>query len=262
MEKLNLNDFQKRKLKDFYLAIFVVTKQIKIRNETCITDKTLYLVFGVDIMGDRQILGIYFDNKDNRFWLEKFEDFYARNVKNIIFLVTPQNKNIERCAKIIYNNVKIVHSPDEIFSLIAKFWAYHPSNKTQIALKNLFLSKNVEQFYLDYELFKEVYLDDTIVSKILDKHKDEIVKFYDYNYDLRYFFYPYYCFREMKKYLNKLKTKEPLCTNINEVIEFCLPLINSFEFGRTYSKKDWLQLIGIFYQEYENVMEEYINVKE
>ena len=58
MEKLNLIDFQKRKLKKFYLATYIITKEIKIRTDTCICDKKMYVMFGCDFIGNRQILGI------------------------------------------------------------------------------------------------------------------------------------------------------------------------------------------------------------
>lgn len=97
MDKINLNDFQKRKFKDLYICLYIITKEIKIRTDTSMSSKDLYVLFGIDIMGNKQIIGIYFDNKyDNRFWLEKFEDIKARNLKNTLFLITPPNKNIER----------------------------------------------------------------------------------------------------------------------------------------------------------------------
>lgn len=96
MEKINLMDFQKRKLKNFYIALYIITKEIRIRTESCITNKKLYVLTGLDIMGSRQVLGVYFDNKnDNRFWLERFEDIQARGVNKVLFFVTPVNKNIE-----------------------------------------------------------------------------------------------------------------------------------------------------------------------
>ena len=63
----------------------------------------------------------------------------------------------------------------------------------------------------------------------------------------------------MKKFLNKLKTKDPLCTDINEVIEYCIPLIMSFEQGRNYSKIEWLEIINIIYDEYKEKLEVYLD---
>lgn len=260
MEKINIVDFQKRKLSKFYITVYVITKEIKIRTESCITNKELYVLAAMDIFGNRQILGIYFDNEnDNRFWLERFEDFKARGLNKILFLVTPSNKNIERCVKIIYNGVQIVKSPDSTYTNIMKFFADRPSRKMQIALKDLFLQKSVEDYKISLEWFKEIYIDNKLMIILLKKEENEIEKFYKYKYELRKLLYPYYIIRELQKSLNKLKTREKLCTNINEVIEAAMPCVHTFEAGRTYSKVEWLELISGMYDEYEEVLEEYIN---
>ena len=63
----------------------------------------------------------------------------------------------------------------------------------------------------------------------------------------------------MQKKLNKLNTLNNLCTNINEVIEFCLPIINSFEIGRNTSRLEWLKFVSNLYEQFPNELEEYIN---
>ena len=123
------------------------------------------------------------------------------------------------------------------------------------ALSDLKISFQNDHVYLNGEdVTKEIRTNDIsmmasktsavpmVRQKLVDLQK-EIDTFYQYPQQLRILFYPFYTIHEMKKFLNKLKTKEPLCTNINEVIEFCLPYINSFEFGRNYSKKEWLDLM-------------------
>ena len=260
MEKINLTDFQKRKFTNCFISVYVVTKDIKIRTDTCITDKKLYFVFGLDIMGNRHIFGIYFnDVNDTRFWLEKFEDFQARNLKDILFFVTPPDKNIERAVKIVYNSVKIIHSPDSISESITRFWADHPSRKMKVALKDLFLADDYEKYKTNLEIFKNIYVDNSLILIMLDKMQKEIETFYQYSQQLRILFYPFYTIHETKKFLNKLKTKDPLCATINEVIEFCLPYINSFELGRNYSKKEWLDLVCFLYNEYHDKLEVYLD---
>lgn len=260
MEKINLIDLQKRKLKKCYVAVYVVVKDIKVRTDTCISDRKLYILFGIDIMGNRQILGICFNSENNnRFWLEKFEDLQGRNLKEILFFVTPDDKNIERCIKIIYNNVKLIHSPDEIFESITRFWADHPSRKMKAALKDLFLAESIEEYKINYEMFRDIYVENNIILIMLERKQKDIEKFYEYDKHFRKLFYPFYTIHEMKKFLNKLITKEPLCSNVNEVIEFCLPYINSFEIGRNYSKYEWLDLISKLYEKYQYILEEYLN---
>lgn len=260
MEKINLTDFQKRKLKKFYIVTYVIIKEIRIRTESCITNKELYVLCGVDIMGDRQILGMYFNNEnDNRYWLERLEDIKSRGVEKILFFVTPRNKNIERCIKILYNDVQIVDSPDITYTKIVKYFAVKPTRKMQIALKELFLKGDIEEYKRDLELYKEIYVDNRIIKKMLEDKEKEIEKFYKYKYSIRNMLYPFYTIREMQKYLNKLNTQEKLCTNINEVIEGFMLHIHRFEQGRTYSKSEWLELISDIYDDYKEKLEEYLN---
>ena len=205
MENMNLSDFQKRKLKKFYITLYIIKKETKIRTETAITEKMLYTIVGVDIKGNRQILGVYFDNpNDNRFWLEKLEDI-------------------------------------------------------KISFKDLFLKKDKETYKIELEMFKELYVESKIINILLSKKEKEIEQFYKYGYTLRKLLYPYYLIREMQKNLNKLKNREKLCTNINEVIEEILPYINSFERGRSYSKIEWLEIISDVYEENKEIMEGYLN---
>jgi len=126
-------------------------------------------------------------------------------------------------------------------------------------MKDLFLKENIDKYKIDLEMFKEIYLDNKIIRIILSEKEKEIEKFYKYNYALRKLLYPYYVIREMQKFLNKLKTREKLCTNINEVIEAFLPYIHTFETGRTYGKTEWLELISEIYEDYKEILEEYLN---
>ena len=103
-------------------------------------------------------------------------------------------------------------------------------------------------------------LDNKLIMILLEKEEKQIEEFYKYEYEIRKLLYPYYIIRELQKNLNKLKTREKLCTNINEVIEAAMPYIHTFETGRTYSKIEWLELISKMYEKYKDVMEEYINV--
>lgn len=260
MSNINLLDLQKRKLQTSYIVWFVFAKDVKVRVSSCIEVKTLYTIYGIDQLGDRQVLGVFFDNnQDNRFWLEIFEDFKARNAQNVLFIVTPNNRNLERCVKIVYNGIKVVHSPNDVTESITKYFSDRPSRKLKISCKNLFLAKDLKDFELELQFFKDNYMNNKVILMLLERKELEIKDFYQYPYDIRKLLYPYYAIHEFKKFLNKLNTLENLCSNINEIIEFCLPYINHFETGRTHYKAEWLNLVSLLYETYPQEMEVYIN---
>lgn len=118
IRRIDVNEFQKRKLERSYISVYIVIKPIVIEDEDGIEPKNLCVFYGFTSLGARKIIAIYFeDTQDNRFWLNIFEDLKSRNLRNIMFLVTPKNKNIERCAKIVYNDIEVVLSPEDIMHL-------------------------------------------------------------------------------------------------------------------------------------------------
>ena len=94
VRKIDVNEFQKRKLERSYISVYIVIKPIVIETDDGIEPKNLSVLYGFTSLGARKIIAIYFeDTQDNRFWLNIFEDLKSRNLRNIMFLVTPNIKS-------------------------------------------------------------------------------------------------------------------------------------------------------------------------
>ena len=100
----------------------------------------------------------FFENIEyNRFWLEVFENLKARGIDFVLFLVTPHNKNIERCSKIVYNGVNIIYSPEELLIDITRFFTEKSSRKFVRNLKDLFFAKTLENHLTEMKMFEEQF---------------------------------------------------------------------------------------------------------
>ncbi len=158
VRKIDLKEFQK-KLERSYISVYVIVKEILIETQDGIEPKNLCIFYGFTALGARRVIALYFeDTLDNRFWLNVFQDFKAKNLINIMFLVTPQNKNIERYAKIVYNDIEIVRSPEDIMASIDIFFATKTSRYLEIQLKNLFLAEDIKTCKDKIDLFKQQFL--------------------------------------------------------------------------------------------------------
>ena len=258
VRKIDLKEFQKRKLERSYISVYVIVKEMLIETQDGIEPKNLCIFYGFTALGARRVIALYFeDTLDNRFWLNVFQDFKARNLINIMFLVTPQNKNIERCAKIVYNDIEIVRSPEDIMASIDIFFATKTSRYLEIQLKNLLLAEDIKTCKNKIDLFKQQFFDNQLVLSIFEKQEKDILNLYKYSYDIRKLLYQYYAIRDFKRHVNKLNVRQPLLNNIIMVQEHFLDYISSFERGLTYSKKGWMQLINSLYELYPKKMEVY-----
>ena len=263
MEKINLNDLQKRKLKECYLSLIILTKEIYIRNnEACKEKKLLYIILGTDISGNRQLVASLFENTyDNRFWLEFFENIKARGTKTILFVVTPKNKNLVRCLKIIYNKARIIDSPEDIVVNITQFFTEKSTRKFITNLKDLFFAKTIKEHEIEIQMFKEQFSENKVILMLFEKNENDIKKFYEYPYEIRKFLYPYYPIRDIKRELNKLNNIDKLCSNISEINTYFLDFINKYESRRSYYRAEWLELLNLFYLRYKEDLEEYLKWK-
>ena len=258
IRKIDLKEFQKRKLERSYISVYVIVKEMLIETQDGIEPKNLCVFYGFTALGARRVIALYFeDTLDNRFWLNVFQDLKARNLINIMFLVTPKNKNIERCAKIVYNDIEIVRSPEDIMASIDIFFATKTSRYLEIQLKNLLLAEDINTCKNKIELFKQQFFDNQLVLSVFEKQEKDILDLYKYSYDIRKLLYQYYAIREFKRHINRLNERQPLLNNIIMVQEHFLDYISSFERGLTYSKKGWVKLINSLYELYPKKMEVY-----
>lgn len=69
-----------------------------------------------------------------------------------MFLVTPQNKNIERCAKIIYNNIEIIRSPEDIMSAIDRYFSDQNIKNIRNTVKKSNISRRHRKMWREYRI--------------------------------------------------------------------------------------------------------------
>ena len=256
---LTVKDLQKRKLKKCYLMIQIVSKELKMRIEGNIVERKINFLYGTDTSARRTVLGIVIDEpENNRFWLDLFQNLKGRGVEEILYLVTEKSKNIDRCSKIIYNNICIVEEMNQFIDKVYMYCPHAISHKVATNLKNIFLLKNIDIFYEELKLFKETYSDLSILQIVLENKLNNIQKFYQYDVIYRKLFFPRYCVRDIQKEINKLSTKESLCVNIDDIIHDLLPLVKSFEKGTSHSKSEWNMILKHIYIENLGKLEQYL----
>ena len=75
VRKIDVNKFQKRKFERSFISVYIVIKPIVVETNNGIDPKNSCVFYDFTALGSRKIIAIYFqDTKDNRFWLNIFED--------------------------------------------------------------------------------------------------------------------------------------------------------------------------------------------
>lgn len=87
--------WQSRPLEPMYPVVFFDALRVKIREDTVVRNKAVYLALGILPDGTRDILGLWIENTEGaKFWMKVFNDLKTRGVADILIAVTDGLKGI------------------------------------------------------------------------------------------------------------------------------------------------------------------------
>lgn len=82
-----MEQWRNRVLADQYAVVFFDGIRYKMRVGGQVAPVTVYVAIGIDMEGKRDVLGFYLsETESSKYWLQVFDNFKARGVKDILFL--------------------------------------------------------------------------------------------------------------------------------------------------------------------------------
>jgi len=80
-----IREWQSRPLETIYAIVWMDAIHFKIREDGKVLTKAVYSVLGVNLKGEKEILGLYVgDNESSRFWLQVLTDLSERGIQDIL----------------------------------------------------------------------------------------------------------------------------------------------------------------------------------
>ncbi len=103
-----INDWQNRILKEVYAIVFMDAIHYKVRSEGRIISKAAYTMLGVDLDGQKDILGIYIgENESAKFWLSVINEVKNRGVKDILIASVDGLSGFNEAIKAAYPDTEV-----------------------------------------------------------------------------------------------------------------------------------------------------------
>lgn len=79
-----IKEWQNRPLENIYPVIWLDAMHFKVRENGVVKAKAIYSILGVNLDGQKEVLGIYFgDNESSSFWRQVLNDLKLRGIKDI-----------------------------------------------------------------------------------------------------------------------------------------------------------------------------------
>ena len=145
--------WQSRPLDAVYPILYLDALQVKVRSGGRVISKAIYLAFGVNLNGLKEVLGIWAsDNEGSKFWLQIITELKNRGVQDIFIACVDGLKGFPEAIEAIYPNTQIQLC---IVHLVrhSLFYVSHKDRKEVAAdLKLIYQAPALEE--ADYQLGK------------------------------------------------------------------------------------------------------------
>lgn len=249
-----INEWQNRPLESIYPIIYFDGIVFKTRKESQIVNKCVYSVLGVDMEGQKDILGIWIsENESSSFYASICSDLKNRGVSDIFIACHDNLKGIGDAINAIFPKTKqqlcVVH---QIRNSV-KFVPYKDRKAVCADLKKIYGAINLDDAEYAKEEFREKW--DKKYPAILqswDRNWTELTTFFEYPEQIRYLIYTtnaVEAYHRMVRKFTKSKSILPTEDSIRKVIFLSVKEIVK---KWTQPAKDWGMVysqIRIFFED-------------
>lgn len=138
-------DWQNRPLDKTYAFVFMDAIHFKVRDEKQIVKKAAYVVIGVNMDGQKEVLGIWVGaNESSKFWLSVLNDLKNRGVQDVLIFCVDGLKGFKEAIEASYPEAKIQSCIIHQIRSSMKYIPYKDRKAFAADLKTVYAAVNEE----------------------------------------------------------------------------------------------------------------------
>lgn len=250
--------WKSRPLEDVYAIVYLDAIHFKVRENRKVVTKAVYTVFGVDLEGQRDVLGLYIDQSEGaRHWGSVLENIRERGVKDVIFFCVDGLAGFSQVIESVYPRALVQRCIVHMLRTSVRHVNYKDLRAICKDLKKMYSKDNSQSALEELERF-----DDTWGKKypeIARKWRaswDELSLSFDYPQELRRAIYTTNTVEALHRIMRKAtKTKGAFVSDLALEKQLYLTLKHN---RKSWQRKTrgWPQIIRILKREFPERFEE------
>ena len=216
-----INEWQQRTLQGCYAILYLDGIYFKVKEDGQFQDMTVYSVYGVDVEGNRDCLGIYLQRREScSEWKMVLEDLKRRGVEDVFFVCIdglPGFKKVinEEFEKAIVQRC-IVHKVRNS----VRYASDKELKKLCKDLRVIYSSANRQQAELALNEFEHKWgKGGQRIAKLWRKDWDDLMQFMDYSQPLRKMIYTTNPVENLHRIIRKITKSKGAWTSKNALIK-------------------------------------------
>jgi putative transposase len=146
--------WQARPLDDVYPVVFLDAMVVKLRDGGAVQRKACYLALGVNCDGDREVLGMWFqDTEGAKFWMAVVAELKQRGVQDVLIACIDGLKGFPEAIEAVFPNAWVQTCIVHLIRHSLRFVARRERDKVAKALRPIYTAATAEQAAAELDAF-------------------------------------------------------------------------------------------------------------
>jgi putative transposase len=136
-----VRNWQNRLLEKVYVVVYFDALMFKVRDGGCVRNKAVYIAIGINMDGQKEVLGIWIDNTEgSRFWLQIFTELQNRGVRDMFIACVDGLKGLPEAIENVFPKTQVQLCIVHMVRNSLRFVGYKQRKEVAEDLKRIYTS--------------------------------------------------------------------------------------------------------------------------
>jgi len=239
-------EWRNRSLNAMYPIVYLDGIMFNVRQDGQVVKKTVYLIYGIDIDGRKDVLGMWLgEAESSKFWMSVLVDLKNRGVKDILIAVVDGLNGFAEAIKAVFPKTEIQRCIVHQIRNSTKFVSYKDIKEFCANMKNIYTAANEKAGLKALDAFEERWNKKyPYAIKSWRAHWAELSTFFKYPPEIRKIIYTTNPIESLNRRIRKVtKTKSSFPTD-DSLIKLLYLVVMDASGKWTMPARDWGAVIN------------------
>jgi len=253
-------EWQNRPLDPVYPIVYMDCIVLKIRQDKRVINKAIYLVLGINVEGQKELLGMWIsENEGAKFWLSVLTELQNRGVQHLLITCVDGLKGFPEAISATFPKAKIQLCIVHMVRHSLKFVPWKDYKEVTADLKLIYNSSTEDEGKHELERFAEKW-DEKYpqISKSWSSNWGNLMTIFSYPRDIRKVIYTTNAIESLNSVIRKSVKTRKVFPSDQSALKVIYLAIESASKKWTMPIRDWKPALNRFMIEFEEELTPYI----
>lgn len=241
-----VREWQSRPLNKTYAIVYLDAVHFKIRDNGKIAAKAINVALGIDLEGQKEVLGIYIsENEGAKFWMQALTDLKQRGVQDILIACVDGLSGFKEAIEAVFPETLIQRCVIHQIRRSLSYVSWKHKKEFMADLKTVYQALNEEAAMENFLNFKDKWQDQyTIAVRGWEDNWNELMTYMKFSPEIRRLIYTTNILENLNRHFRKLTKNRLIFPNDESALKALFLGIERLSERWTAPVRDWGKILN------------------